>query len=81
MSVPMRVRPLSFVATRSHMSSVGVVATVWQSRAVELVRARLFYEFALFILGGGNALFLLLFWPGWVLVGFVLWALSSYWAA
>ncbi|RDA89876.1 hypothetical protein CP533_6656 [Ophiocordyceps camponoti-saundersi (nom. inval.)] len=76
-----RARPLSWVATRPHMSShMGVVATVWQSRSVQLIRARLFYEFALFILGGGNILFLLLFWPGWLVIGLVLWAVLS-WAA
>ncbi|PHH89876.1 hypothetical protein CDD83_5049 [Cordyceps sp. RAO-2017] len=54
--------------------SHGAVAGLWPSRHAQLIRNRLFYEFALFVLGGGNTLILLLFWPGWLLVGLACWA-------
>jgi hypothetical protein len=42
----------------------------WESPVVKGLRRRIFHEFAMFILGGGNALILMLFWPGWwVLAG------------
>lgn len=42
----------------------------WESPVVKRLRRRFFHEFATFILGGGNALILMLFWPGWwVLAG------------
>lgn len=59
--------------------SSKAVADLWESPTLRLVRNRLFYEFAVFILGGGNAIILLLFWPGWLLVGAVLWAAWQLW--
>jgi len=41
---------------------------VWKS--TEGTRKKLFHEFMVFVLGsGGNAAILVLFWPGWILVG------------
>ncbi|KAL7810906.1 hypothetical protein V8C26DRAFT_233383 [Trichoderma gracile] len=45
------------------------VVDFWQSRRIQKIRAKLFYEFAVFILGCGNAFFLLVFWPGWLFLG------------
>ncbi|KAL6880898.1 hypothetical protein J3F83DRAFT_14781 [Trichoderma novae-zelandiae] len=56
------------------------VVDFWQSRRIQKIRSKLFYEFAVFILGCGNALFLLIFWPGWLFLGAValaLWQLTG----
>ncbi|KND89578.1 hypothetical protein TOPH_05595 [Tolypocladium ophioglossoides CBS 100239] len=74
----------AFIATKLgafHGLSVSgkAVADLWESRTVRLVRNKLFFEFAVFILGGGNSIILLLFWPGWLLVGGASWALWQFW--
>ncbi|GJN70689.1 hypothetical protein PLIIFM63780_002721 [Purpureocillium lilacinum] len=61
-----------------HMSSKAV-ADAWESQPVRQVRQKLFYEFAVFILGGGNALILLLFWPGWLILAAAIWGLYRFW--
>lgn len=38
----------------------------------ERLRHKLYFEVVVFVLGGGNGVFLLLFWPGWIVV-WVLW--------
>ncbi|KAL6860685.1 hypothetical protein ACO1O0_004717 [Amphichorda felina] len=47
-----------------------LVYETWESGAVKALRRRVFHEFTSFILGSGNTVILMLFWPGWwVLVG------------
>lgn len=58
-------------ATLSRKATLGI----WRSRNVQALRKKLFYEFAVFILGGGNLLFILIFWPGWWLVAGASWGL------
>ncbi|KAL6891653.1 hypothetical protein HDV57DRAFT_308050 [Trichoderma longibrachiatum] len=58
----------SFLTHAAAMFSKTVV-DFWQSRRIQKIRAKLFYEFAVFILGCGNAFFLLIFWPGWLFLG------------
>lgn len=41
-------------------------------KASEPLRRRLFFEFMVFVLGGGNGLILLLLWPGWWIIGIIL---------
>jgi hypothetical protein len=41
------------------------------------MRKKLFMEFMIFVLGGGNQLILVLFWPGWVIVGGGIWGVWS----
>ena len=48
-------------------------------KRTEGIRQRLFREFMIFILGGGNQLFLVIFWPGWILVGGSIWGLWRLW--
>lgn len=70
----------AFLLKHGFAMSAKAVCDIWDSRSVQKVRARLFYEFAVFILGCGNAMFLVLFWPGWLLVGgawFALWRLTG----
>ncbi|KAJ5042232.1 uncharacterized protein L3040_004786 [Drepanopeziza brunnea f. sp. 'multigermtubi'] len=50
------------------------LATAWT--ATESLRRRVFFEVMVFLLGGGQGVFLVLFWPGWVLLtglGVALW--------
>ena len=42
-------------------------------KATEPIRKKLFFEFAVFILGNGNGLLLLMFWPGWLVIGGGVW--------
>jgi len=35
----------------------------------------MFFEFAVFILGGGNQVILIVFWPGWIVVGGGVWGM------
>ncbi|PNY26799.1 Uncharacterized protein TCAP_03278 [Tolypocladium capitatum] len=74
----------AFIATKlgafhGLSTSSKAVSHLWDSRTVRLVRTRLFFEFIVFILGGGNSIILLLFWPGWPLVGGAFWALWRFW--
>lgn len=47
-------------------------------KATENFRNRLLFEFMVWILGGGNSVILVVFWPGWIVIGGglfgVLWA-------
>jgi hypothetical protein len=62
--------------TASWTSKRGVRA-LWKS--TEGTRKKLFREFMIFILGEGNQVILLLFWPGWILVGGSVWAALRLW--
>lgn len=46
--------------------SLKAAAAVWDWNSTRVLRKKLFYEFAVFILGTGNGFILLLFWPGWL---------------
>ncbi|KAJ4257532.1 hypothetical protein NW762_008656 [Fusarium torreyae] len=56
-----------------NMSSQAAVG-VWNSKNVQRLRKKLWYEFAVFILGSGNMVFLMLFWPGWWVLAGACWA-------
>ena len=38
-------------------------------KATEKLRKKLFFEFMVFVLGEGNGVLLVLFWPGWIVIG------------
>ncbi|KAJ6443242.1 mediator complex, subunit Med1 [Purpureocillium lavendulum] len=61
------------------LMSGKAVADAWDSQPVRSVRQKFFYEFAVFILGGGNAIILLLFWPGWLILAGAIWTLYRLW--
>ncbi|KAI0101470.1 hypothetical protein GGR51DRAFT_330017 [Nemania sp. FL0031] len=44
---------------------------LWDNRHSRRFRKKMEFEFFLLILGGGHFLFLLLFWPGWIIIGAV----------
>ncbi|EHK24347.1 uncharacterized protein TRIVIDRAFT_30212 [Trichoderma virens Gv29-8] len=70
----------AFILKHGFAMSTKAIVDVWDSKSVQKVRARIFYEFAVFILGCGNALFLVVFWPGWLILGgacFALWQLTG----
>ncbi|KAH7241838.1 hypothetical protein BKA59DRAFT_214379 [Fusarium tricinctum] len=69
----------AFVAARfsaflSFNMSTQAVASAWNSKNIQRLRSKLFYEFAVFILGSGNMIFLMLFWPGWWVLAGACWA-------
>lgn len=44
--------------------------TIWNCKKCRRLRKKLEFEFFALVLGpGGNALFLVLFWPGWIFLG------------
>lgn len=50
----------------------------WDSKRSRRIRKKIQYEFFVLVLGpGGNALCLLLFWPGWLVLGATTYALTS----
>ena len=57
----------------------GLAMMAWNSKSVRRLRKKLEYEFFVLILGpGGNALFLMIFWPGWLIAAAALWTLWSW---
>ncbi|KAF5018239.1 hypothetical protein F66182_9802 [Fusarium sp. NRRL 66182] len=68
-----------FIATKFsvyhgfNMSSRAAVG-IWNSKNIQKLRRKLWYEFAVFILGSGNLIFLMLFWPGWWVLAGACWA-------
>ncbi|KAL7912665.1 hypothetical protein GGI35DRAFT_476502 [Trichoderma velutinum] len=70
----------AFILKHAFTMSSKAIVDVWDSKSIQKVRARIFYEFAVFILGCGNAIFLFVFWPGWLILGgtfFALWQLTG----
>lgn len=41
----------------------------WNSKQARRLRKKLEFEFFVLILGSGNGIMLMVFWPGWILVG------------
>ncbi|KAG6110191.1 hypothetical protein E4U13_005481 [Claviceps humidiphila] len=69
---------LSSACRASNGLSMSAQATAgrWEGRSTQALRKKLFYEIAVFVLGCGNPVIVLLLWPGWLIVGglaFVLW--------
>jgi hypothetical protein len=65
------------VAKQLFLASKQSLRLAW--RATATLRKKLFFEFMVFMLGaGGNSIILLVFWPGWLVVGppvlYLMWA-------
>ena len=56
------------------MSSKAIIGA-WNSRRVQALRQKLWYEFAIWVLGSGNTVILMVFWPGWWVLAVAVWAL------
>lgn len=74
----------AYIATRfgafhGFNMSAKALADFWDAKTTRMLRKKLFYEFAVFILGSGNPIILLLFWPGWLVVGGASFALWQFW--
>lgn len=64
----------TFLATRNvalwSAATLGRLAwSAWNSNASRRLRKKLEFEFFVLILGCGNGFCLLVFWPGWILIG------------
>ncbi|KAK7424838.1 hypothetical protein QQZ08_008468 [Neonectria magnoliae] len=56
-------------ALHGYTMSNRAAAGIWNSRTIQKLRKKLWHEFALFILGSGNAVITMFFWPGWWVLG------------
>lgn len=62
----------SLVAQQFFLASKRSLSLAW--RTTDPLRQKLFFEFMVFVLGGGgNGIILLVFWPGWLVVGPGVW--------
>lgn len=54
----------------AYLASAKAASEVYRSKTLKMLRKKLFFEFAVFVLGGGgNAIILIMFWPGWLIIG------------
>ncbi|KAK7957846.1 hypothetical protein PG988_012694 [Apiospora saccharicola] len=60
-------------AVASHIAS----RAAYNCKSVRRLRKKLEYEFFTFVLGCGNMMFCMMFWPGWWLMGFITLAIWS----
>jgi hypothetical protein len=67
----------SLLCKNASWASKQGMRLLWKS--TEGIRRKLFREFMIFILGGGNQLILVVFWPGWILVGVSVWGVWRLW--
>lgn len=51
------------------------ILAAWNSPRIKQLRKKVELEFFTFILGGGNSIFLMMFWPGWWVMGTVILAI------
>lgn len=58
-----------FAAVRSALLSYWLGKALWASPPLETLRKKAVFEFNMFVLGAGNGLFLVMFWPGWWVIG------------
>lgn len=66
-----------FVAISTSSAFKSKCRAVWNSARIKRLRKRIEFEFFILILSpSGNNLFLLLFWPGWLLIAAVVGSLS-----
>ena len=55
-------------------TSNKAIVMSWNSKCFAKLRRKLWFELAIWIMGGGNAVIVLVFWPGWWIL------LGAYWA-
>lgn len=68
-----------FGALYGYKMSSRTILDLWESRAVKAIREKVWFEFAVFILGTGNIMFVLLFWPGWWVLAGACWTVWKLW--
>lgn len=57
------------LATMSVTALSKIAWGAWNSKQCRRLRKKLEFEFFVLILGSGNGIILMMFWPGWILVG------------
>lgn len=68
---------LDALHTTKSLAAMSVTAlsklawSAWDSKRSRQLRKKLEFEFFVLILGSGNGFILMLFWPGWILIGLV----------
>lgn len=67
---------------KSTATFARVASTAWNSKPVRRLQKKVEFEFFVLILGCGNNFCLVVFWPGWILIGLVylLWTMLRCWA-
>lgn len=68
-------RTLLFVKTIT-METASVTWNIWDSRKARQIRKKIEFEFFVWILGPGGNLLCFLLWPGWIVLGLMIWGLS-----
>jgi hypothetical protein len=69
----------AWLATSLGLNLSGrAAAGAWSSHYMKAIRKRAERDFACFILGSGNGIFLMLFWPGWWILGGTALAVSQF---
>lgn len=62
------------LVARTFLLTKHLAWTAWDSKGSRRFRKRLEFELFILLLGpGGNTLFLMLFWPGWLMLAFLGW--------
>lgn len=67
---------------RSGAALANIARTAWNSKQSRRLQKKVEFEFFVLILGCGNSFCLVVFWPGWILIGLVylLWTVLRCWA-
>ncbi|KAK3502168.1 hypothetical protein B0T13DRAFT_162278 [Neurospora crassa] len=68
-------RTLLFVKTIT-METATLSYSIWDSRKARQIRKKIEFEFFVWILGPGGNLLCFLLWPGWIVLGVMVWGLS-----
>ncbi|KAK4097686.1 hypothetical protein N658DRAFT_433532 [Parathielavia hyrcaniae] len=64
------------LAVRSLFLARRLTWTAWDSKTSRRIRRKLQFEFFVLLLGpGGNALLLMIFWPGWLMLAVLGWGI------
>jgi len=65
------------IATCAASGAGYLTWSAWDSKPVRRLRKKVEFEFFVLLLGCGNTLFLMVFWPGWIPLGCLGWAVSK----
>ncbi|KAL0466228.1 hypothetical protein QR685DRAFT_107547 [Neurospora intermedia] len=68
-------RTLFFIRTIT-METATLSYSIWDSRKARQIRKKIEFEFFVWILGPGGNLLCFLLWPGWIVLGVMVWGLS-----
>ncbi|KAK3338767.1 hypothetical protein B0H65DRAFT_282409 [Neurospora tetraspora] len=58
------------------METASHTWSIWDSRKARQIRKKIEFEFFVWILGPGGNLLCFLLWPGWIVLGVMIWGLS-----